>query len=194
MGYETLIQDLIQSAQSRKEEILNRGRKEAEQIVSSATQKAERMEHEFQKILAHEVDQEKRSWKNRTQIEARSILLKSRVSLIDEILTHLKARLRSLTEDKDYPKAIKHLYQEILPELPKGDITIRADKKGAATLKTIVKDRSVRFEPLPEEELGGIEISDETGKLRILNTFNARLSKMRPQLLVEINQWILKHE
>jgi vacuolar-type H+-ATPase subunit E/Vma4 len=194
MGYETLIQDLIQNAQSKSEEVIHRARKEAEQIASGANQEADQVEREFREMLANELDQKRRRRMNHTRIQIRSILLQARVSLIEEVLTRLKDLLRNLSETDDYAHHIKRFYEEILPELPEGGLTIRADKKGISTLTPLVKDRTVKFEMLPEEEIGGIEILSETGDLRILNTFNARLAKAQPQLLVEINKQILNHE
>ncbi len=190
MGYEGLIQDLIRSAEAKSEEILSRGREEASRLTTEAMEQAERMAQQFEDTLAKEVHRERLTRMNRIQIGVKATLLQARVSFMEEVFTRLEDRLRLLPHEKDYPQRVEQLYQEILPELPEGNVTLRADAKALTVLKSLVRDRRFRFELLPEEELGGIEASDEAGTFRVRNTLKARFLKARPQLMVEINRWL----
>lgn len=190
MGYEELIRDLIREAEAKKEEIAGRGREEARNILAEAMEQVGRMERQFQDTLDREVNRERLIRMNRIQMEARAILLQARVSFVEEVLARLEDRLRRLPQEKDYPQHVRQLYREALLELPEGDVIVRADAKTLTVLQSLVKDRPVRFEPLPEEAIGGVEVSDEAGSFRVQNTWRARLSKARPQLMVEINRWL----
>lgn len=190
MGYEELIRDLVREAEAKKEEIARRGREEARNIIAEAMEQVGRMERQFQDTLDREVNRERLIRMNRIQMEARAILLQARVSFVEEVFTRLEDRLRHLPQEKHYPRLVEQLYQEILPELPEGNVTIRADAKAMAVLKSLVRGRQVKFEPLPEEEIGGVEISDGAETLRVRNTLKARLLKARPQVMVEINRWL----
>ena len=194
MGYEELIHELIRSAERKKEEILNRAREAAEQTIARAKEKENGLEREFQAALAQEAERERRIRMNRAQIEARAVMLQARVSLMEEVFARLEDRLRRIAGEKDYPRLVEKLYQEILPEIPDGNITVRADSKATAAVKSLLGKRRVRFEPLPEEEIGGLEVLDEAGGIRIRNTLKARLLKARPQLMVEINRWLANHD
>jgi len=190
MGYEELIRDLIREAEAKKEEIAHRGREEARRLIAEAMEQSERMERQFEDTLAREVNRERLTRMNRIQMEGRAVLFQARVSLMEEIFTRLEDRLRRLPQEKHYPRLVEQLYQEILPELPEGNVTIRADAKAMTVLKSLVRGRQAKFEPLPEEEIGGVEISDGAETLRVQNTLKARLLKARPQVMVEINRWL----
>jgi len=47
-------------------------------------------------------------------------------------------------------------------------------------------DARIRFEPLPETEIGGVEASDEDGTFLVRNTLRSRFVKARPALMVEL--------
>ncbi len=190
MGYEELIQELVREAEAKAEEILRIAREEEKHLMGDAAERAERMEKRFREDLAREVEQERRVRMNRLRMEVRAILLRARSSLVEEVFKRLEERLRSLRGEKSYPAVAERLCREILPELPEGNITLHADPAALAVLKPLVKDRPVRFEPLPADELGGIEISDEAGNVRIRNTLKARLAKARPRLMVELHRWL----
>ncbi len=194
MGYEALIQDLERNARDKREEILKQGHKEASGIISDAEREVEDRRRQFKEKLTREVRQDRRTRMDRARVEARSILLQARVSLVDEVFLRLEDRLRHLPEENDYPELLRRLYREVRADLWAGPVLIRSDSKGIAFLKKLVNDRKVRFEILPEEELGGIELLDETGSFRILNTIKARLVKAKPEMLVKINRWIAQYE
>jgi vacuolar-type H+-ATPase subunit E/Vma4 len=82
----------------------------------------------------------------------------------------------------------ERLYREILPEIPAGTITLCADPKALEALSPLAADPRIRCVPLPEEELGGVEISDEAGAIRIRNTLRARAENARPALMAEIRR------
>lgn len=190
MGYEELIQDLLRETEAKKEEIAHRGREEASRLIAEAMEQSEHMGRQFEDTLAREVNRERLTRMNRIQMEGRAILLQARASLVEEVFTRLENRLRRLPQEKHYPRLVEQLYQEILPELPAGNVTIRADAKAMTVLKSLVRDRQATFEPLPEEEIGGLEISDRAEALRVRNTLKTRLLKARPQLMIEIHRWL----
>lgn len=192
MGYEDLIQHLIRSAEAGREEILSHGRQEAERCIAEALEEAGRMERASEEGLAREVSRERRARMNRIKMEARAALLRTRVLLMDEIFARLEERLSHLPQETEYSRLVEQLYREVLPELPEGNVTLRADAKALAMLKALISDPRVRFESLPEEEFAGLEASDEAGRIRVRNTLKARFIKARPVLMVEINRWLSK--
>jgi vacuolar-type H+-ATPase subunit E/Vma4 len=80
----------------------------------------------------------------------------------------------------------EQLYREILPEIPQGNVTLSADANALEALAPLTTDPGIRRVPLPEVEIGGVEVSDEAGAVRIRNTLKTRLENARPALMMEI--------
>ena len=193
MGYERLIQDLVEHAEKKKKEILESGHQESLRIISEAEAISRQLESEFHRALKRKLDQKRRRAQDRTKIEIRSILLEARVALVGEVLLRVRERLRILPSRRESSGLIERLFQEILAEIPPGPIIIRADKKVSGILQPLLKGKNVIFKPLPKEELGGFEIINQDDTVRIKNTFRARLEKAVPELSLEINRKILDY-
>lgn len=180
---------LIGSAERRKAVILGQAREEAERRIAAAREQAEAMERESAEALEREAARVRESRMSRARSEANSLELRARASLADDILARLRERLARVPAGAEYPKTAERLYLEILPEIPAGNITLCADAKALDALERLTADDPrIRRVPLPEEELGGVEVADDAGTVRIRNTLKARLENARPALMVEIHR------
>ena len=188
MGHEALIQHLIRNAESKREEILRRGREEGARLIAEAEEEGRRRARASEKAAAREIGRERRVRMNRIERERRRLLLRAGSSMAEDILARLEERLRRLPQEENYPGLVERLYLEVHPEIPEGDLTIRADTNAQAALRRRLEGRPVRFEPLPEGEIGGLEVSDAAGTVFIRNTLKSRFLKGRPELIVEINR------
>lgn len=188
MGHEELVRHLIGSAERRKAVILDQAREEAERRIAAASAQAEAMERESAGTLEREAARERDLRMSRARSEANSIELRARASLADDILARLRERLALVPAGAGYPKTAERLYLEILPEIPAGNITLGADAKAMGALEGLTADPRIKRVPLPEEELGGVEVSDDAGTIRIRNTLKARLENARPVLMAEIHR------
>jgi vacuolar-type H+-ATPase subunit E/Vma4 len=188
MGHEELVRHLIGNAERRKAEILGQAREEAGRRVAAAHPQAEAMERESAEALEREVARERDIRMSRARAEANSLGLRARATLADDILERLRERLARVPAEAEYPKIAERLYREILPEIPAGDILLGADAKALDALGPLTADVRIRRVLLPEEELGGVEVSDDAGTIRIRNTLKARLENARPVLMAEIHR------
>lgn len=188
MGHEALIRHLIGDAECRKREILEKAREDAGFRIERASEQAEAMERKFREALEREVAQERDLRMSRARTEAKAMELRERAVLTEGILSFLEARLSRLPGEAGYPEVAERLYREILPELPPGIIVLRVDAKAREALESLTSGTRIRLAPLPEEELGGVEASDEEGRIRIRNTLRGRLRNARPGLLAEIRR------
>jgi vacuolar-type H+-ATPase subunit E/Vma4 len=188
MGREELVRHLIGSAERRREEILRQAREEAERRIAQARARADEMERESREFLEREAARERDLRMSRARLEANAALLRARASLAEEILGRLRERLSRLPAEACYPQVAERLFGEILPEIPAGTIALGADPKALEALAPMVSEPRFRRVPLPEEELGGVEVSDDAGEIRIRNTLRARLEIARPALMAEIHR------
>ena len=186
MGYEELIRHLIRTAETRRDVILTRAREEAAKITEGARRKAETVEPGVRDASAREAERARDLRMNRVRQEANEAWLRARAAIVDAVLARVEERLPLLLDDARYPAVADRLYREILPELPEGKVVLRADGVARAALERSASDARIRFEPLPETEIGGVDASDEDGTFLVRNTLRSRFVKARPALMVEL--------
>jgi vacuolar-type H+-ATPase subunit E/Vma4 len=188
VGQEELVRHLIRDAEARRDGILARAREEAAGIADDARRRAEAIGREALADAVREAERERRIRMDRARREARALRLRAMSSLADAVAARLAERLALLTGDGRYPSVAERLYREILPELPAGNIVLRADDRARRALEPVVSDPRLRFEPLPGPEIGGVEASDEEGTLVLRNTLRARFEKALPALRTEVGR------
>jgi V/A-type H+-transporting ATPase subunit E len=191
VGHEALIRHLIGSAERRKGEILRQAREEAGRRVALALAQAEAMERDSREAFEREAARERDLRMSRARLEAKAVELRARASLADDILARLRERLSRVPSEARYPRVAERLYREILPEIPEGNVTLSADANALEALAHLTTDPRFRRVLLPEEEIGGVEASDEAGAIRIRNTLRARLENARPVLMAEIHRCLV---
>jgi V/A-type H+/Na+-transporting ATPase subunit E len=186
VGYEELTRHLIRTAETRRDGILARARDEAARIMEDARRKSETVEPDARDDATREASRARHLRMNRARQEANEVRLRARAGVADAVLTRVEKRLPLLLFDARYPAVAERLYREILPELPAGNVILRADGIARAALERSPSDARIRFGPLPETEIGGVEASDEDGTFLVRNTLRSRFVKARPALMVEL--------
>lgn len=194
MGREELARHLIREAERRREEVLRRAREEAERRIARAASEAEAMERESREALERDAARERELRMSRARMEARAFALRTRASLVDRILGRLRDRLSAVPAEARYPGVAERLFREILPEIPEGTVTLFADARALEALGPLLADPRVRRAPLPEEEIAGVEMSDESGAIRIRNTLGTRLENALPAMMAEIRRTVAADE
>jgi len=186
VGYEELIRHLIRTAESRRDGILARAREEAAKITEEARRTAEAIEPDVRDATAREAERARDLRMNRVRQEAGEAWLRARAAIVDAVMARVEERLPLLLDDARYPAVAERLYREILPEFPAGNVLLRADGVTRAALERSASDARIRFGPLPETEIGGVDASDEDGTFLVRNTLRSRFVKARPALMVEL--------
>jgi len=186
VGYEELTRHLLRTAETRRDGILARARDEAVKITEEARKKAETVEPDVRDATAREAEKVRLLRMNRARQEANEMRLRARAAVADAVLARVEERLPLLLGEARYRAVAERLYREILPEFPEGNVILRADGVTRAALARSDSEARIRFEPLPETEIGGVEASDEGGTFLVRNTLRSRFVKARPALMVEL--------
>jgi vacuolar-type H+-ATPase subunit E/Vma4 len=186
VGYEELIRHLIRTAETRRDGILARAREEAAKITEDARRTSETVERDARDATGREASLARGRRMNHARQEANEVRLRARAAIADAVLVRVEERLPLLLGESRYPAVAERLYREILPELPAGNVILRADGVTRAALEPSASAARIRFGPLPETEIGGVEASDEDGTFLVRNTLRSRFVKARPALMVEL--------
>ena len=185
MGQEELVRHLIRTAEARRDEVLARAREEAARIAEDACRRSQALEQEVLADGRRDLERERNARMDLARREAKAVRLRARAALAEAALARLEERLSLLAGEARYPLVAERLYREILPEIPEGAVLLRADGRARAALEPVVADPRVRFGPLPDGEIAGVEASDAEGAFLLRNTFRSRFSKARPALMAE---------
>jgi len=186
VGYEELTRHLLRTAETRRDGILARARDEAVKITEEARKKAETVQPGVRDATAREAEKVRLLRMNRARQEASEMRLRARATVADAVLARVEERLPLLLGEARYRAVAERLYLEILPEFPEGNVILRADGVTRAALARSASEARIRYEPLPETEIGGVEASDEDGTFLVRNTLRSRFAKARPALMVEL--------
>jgi len=186
VGYEELTRHLIRTAETRRDGILARAREEAARTTEAARMKSETVVPDVPDVTAREAERARDRSMNRARQEANEAWLRARAGVVDAVLARVEERLKLLIGETRYPAVAERLYREILPEFPEGNVILRVDGITRSVIERSASDSSIRFEPLPEKEIGGVEASDEDGTFLVRNTLRSRFVKARPALMVEL--------
>lgn len=186
MGDESLASHLIGNAETRRDALLAAARDDAGRLVAQASAEADRLAAEAVETLARDAARERSLRLGSARNEARRIVARARATLVEAILARVAERIALVPGSARYPEVAERLCREILPELPGERCVVSADPATAEAFRRLAPEAACRFEPLPPDAIGGIELSDEEGAFRARNTLASRFRKARPTLVESI--------
>ncbi len=170
------------------EEILDRGKREADAILASADEERKRMLSEA-KAKGEELNQEKEkqatleaSRRNqretaRAELEARRIALQAQKEVLDDILSRASEHLRQRESDRALLVALVQRHQKALSEG-----VVRTNERDAVVLRRLVKTE-VRDDL---DCIGGFVIESLDGRRRIDLTYETFLEDLWEDVIKEV--------
>lgn len=202
MSEKELLKALEDDARRECTAMIESARIEADEIISEATGKMEKVKKEkFGKAKAS-MQLNRAKMLTNARLYAREVMLKERQLAVAEILDEVSNRLKQLRKDKDYPEILKRLYKEAMD----GWHNRGTDFKSAPTDKALIMVSKQDISYL--NNTSGYEIvSDETGdmppgviimssdkRFKIINTLHSRLEKKKPELVSMIDRALFSAE
>jgi len=182
------------------EAILDKVRVDAQQIIEKAEEKAYREMQKAQEQRERKFEEEKRkrveeAGREATRIlaqafiEARRELSKAKADIIDEIINRAKKVLAGISSNENSSLS---LIKEAVDGLGNDKARIYVSPKDVSTIQNSIKrDEELASRILEIKEFdctGGVIAESIDGKIRIDNTYDARLEMLLPQILPEIGK------
>ncbi len=170
------------------EEILDRGRREADAILASADEERERMLAEV-RAEGEELTQERKSQAeteasrrqqretSRAELEARRVALQAQKEVLDGILRSARERLRKQGPDKALLVALVQRHQEDISEG-----FVRSNERDAEVLGRLVKTEVIG----DLDCIGGFVIESRDGSRRIDLTYETFLEDLWEDIIKEV--------
>ncbi|MBA7658750.1 V-type proton ATPase subunit E [subsurface metagenome] len=182
------------------EAILDKVRVDAQQIIEKAEEKAYREMQKAQEQRERKFEEEKRkrvekAGREATRIlaqafiEARREVSKAKADIIDEIINRAKKVLAGISSNENSSLS---LIKEAVDGLGNDKARIYVSPKDVSTIQNSIKrDEELASRIIEIKEFdctGGVIAESIDGKIRIDNTYDARLEMLLPQILPEIGK------
>ena len=175
--------------------ILDKVRKEAEQIIKSAEEEAlkemenaeKQLEMRFQEEKSRVIEDAKREAARilaGASVEAHLGLSRMKADIVHRVITQLR---NELSKASDNEASLLHLIRESVNSLGVPRVTLYTSGKDVSMVQKIVssdKELTDRVAEVKELDIdGGIIAEGVDGKLRIDNSYGTRLDMLLPQIL-----------
>ena len=131
----------------------------------------------------------------RQRVQAAELKLQSnldqvRWNLVRAVESRLEERIRVLRQDAAaYAGYLRGLLREGATQLGAGDLAVQADRADHELVSGLIGelagelgDRRVELDPEPVATVAGLLLTSADGRVRVDQTFEGRLARLRPQL------------
>jgi V/A-type H+-transporting ATPase subunit E len=187
MAYEKLLKSVEESAGEREQELREKARSAAEQIRADARKQAEEIQENAIRGAQRSatIERNKMLYVEKGQIKEKAI--KSREKVFLAAFDEARQQLARLRQDPKYPVVFEKLAREAVSAMGETPFHIHVDKQDQDLCKKTLSAMGVRCEILTDIQCtGGLVASSPDGLIRISNTLESRLERIREHRKLEI--------
>ncbi len=187
MAYENLLKSVEESAQEKEHELREKARS-AVQLISEDTKNQSTVIH--QSLLA-EAKKAATIEKNKlfylTKGENKENLIKTKEAIFSTAFDDAEQRLSHVRKDPKYPNILKNLTQEAVGALGGETFRIHIDKRDENLINKILSELHLSGEVIADLHCsGGLVVSTQNESVKISNTLESRLERVKEQKKLEI--------
>lgn len=190
MPYQYLINALLKDGKYQCEQIIEKARADAEEIIKNAEGDAALQKQEHLAKIDSDIKKTSIAIINRARIEAGGKIIRAKYEIIEDILKRASERFLEIKNCKDYPFIFEKLFKEVLQDI-NSEARVLIDKDDVKLFKRFFSNISVEMEPVHgNSRIAGVEIISSKGSVKVKNTLNSRLVKIKPELILELNKFL----
>jgi len=193
MSLEAILEAVEASGQAEIDKIREQAQKDANEILETARKEAQAIEDaECQKMLRSARRERAHLLHDATSKQLR-IHQEGREHLIEEILGQACQRLQKFRAEKEYADVLSRFveegYEALAPSLSENDgALIEIDPRDREKIEKILPELSHEFEIEENgESWGGVTLASQDGRVRVINTLEARLERARAYLYTSLS-------
>jgi vacuolar-type H+-ATPase subunit E/Vma4 len=187
MAYENLLKSVEESAQEKERELREKAQS-AVQIISEDTKNQSTV---IQQSLLAEAKKAATIEKNKriylTKGENKEKLIKTKEAIFSTAFGDAEQRLSHVRKDPKYPDILKNLTREAVGALGGETFRIHIDKRDEKLIKKILSELHLSGEVIADLQCsGGLVVSTQNESVKISNTLESRLERVKEQKKLEI--------
>ncbi|BAA31105.1 V-type ATP synthase subunit E [Pyrococcus horikoshii] len=186
-GAELIIQEINKEAERKIEYILNEARQQAEKIKEEARRNAEAKAEWIIRRAKTQAELEKQRIIANARLEVRRKRLAIQEEIISSVLEEVKRRLETMSED-EYFESVKALLKEAIKELNEKKVRVMSNEKTLGLIASRIEEIKSELGDVSIElgetvdTMGGVIVETEDGRIRIDNTFEARMERFEGEI------------
>jgi V/A-type H+-transporting ATPase subunit E len=187
MAYENLLKSVEESAQEKEREL----REKAQSAVQIISEDTKNQSAAIQQSLLAEAKKAATIEKNKriylTKGENKENLIKTKEANFSKAFNDAELRLSHVRKDPKYPDILKNLTQEAVGALGGETFRIHIDKRDEKLIKKILSELHLSGEVIADLQCsGGLVVSTQNESVKISNTLESRLERVKEQKKLEI--------
>ncbi|MDI3481487.1 MAG: V/A-type H+/Na+-transporting ATPase subunit [Tepidanaerobacteraceae bacterium] len=193
-GIEKIKERIIEEAQQKQRDMLDKARTEADKILKDATSQVEEIKRQYQQKAQRLAEEEKRKILSMAELEERKRLLAAKQQIIDDVFEKARQELENMPDDE----YLNFMQAMILKTATSGDeeIIVNEKDKNRVTpeflsnineqLKKKGKIGKLRFSSETRPIIGGFILKSR--EMEINSSFDAIIKSQREDLETEISK------
>lgn len=182
-----IISKIKEDAEREAEKIKEEARKKEEEILKKAEAEAKSKSDEILNQGKKEAELEKQRILANAKLQAKKIKLDVKEKIIEKSFSLAEEKLKEVVSSEEYEKILKDLIREAISTLGREDLEVLCRKEDEKVVKKIIKDLSgVELAKDNISTIGGVIVRSKDRQVQVDNTFEARLTRMRDDLRIEV--------
>jgi V/A-type H+-transporting ATPase subunit E len=191
-GAQLIVQDIVQEAKKKAEEILERARREASSLLKGAEEEGRKAGEELLERAREEGRLLYGERVARGRVEARKELLAKKEELVEEVFRRAEERLKKHVSSREYERDLLRMTVEACRRLGSEEVVVEASARDLERLKGVEGELKKRLEGIrlsfgkPVETLGGVRVRSADGRVELDETLESRMRREREALRVAV--------
>jgi vacuolar-type H+-ATPase subunit E/Vma4 len=187
MAYENLLKSVEESAQEKERELREKARSAVEIISEDAKNQVAVIQQSLMAESKKAATIEKNKLIYLTKGENKEKLIKTKEANFSKAFNDAELRLSHVRKDPKYPDILKNLTREAVGALGGETFLIHIDKKDEKLVKKILSELHLSGEVIADLHCsGGVIVSSQKESIKISNTLESRLERVKEQKKLEI--------
>lgn len=182
MGLEEILKALEAEAQLQIERLRSVADTEVAAITAKADEEAKAIKDRHLASARQRLGKERERLVSGAKLEAKMVRLDAREALLERAFTAAKERLAQLHGNSAYPAYLMRLTREAVAEIG-SDLRIAVSAVDEELMRAIASELRLRAQiSAGLNTCGGLEASTPDGRIRVVNTVEARLERAQSEL------------
>jgi V/A-type H+-transporting ATPase subunit E len=187
MAYENLLKSVEESAQEKERELREKARNAIQLITEDAKNQAGLIQQTFLAEAKKTAAIEKNKLIYLTKGANKEKLIKTKEAVFLAAFGDAEQRLSHMRNDPEYPDILKDLTREAVVALGGEAFRIHIDKRDENAIKKILSELNLSGEVITDLRCsGGLVVSSKNELVKLSNTFESRLERVKEQKKLEI--------
>ena len=191
-GMDKISAAVLNKVRKEAQDLVKEAEKEGEKVVEEAKeQRAERLREDSDKMVA-QAEAEATRIMAQASVVASQELLSAKAGVIDEIINRAKKKLSTTSTDE----SLTNLIKEAIEAIELDEVKVCVSSRDVDRVKKIIKrdkEMNSKVKAVAKADLsGGVIVESLDGEVEIDNTYDTRLEMLLPKIIPDLNKELFK--